>query len=220
MCFFTALGTTIATSIGLSVGTAAAAAASTTVITTGTATAIGVAATAVGALAIGGAITGGVMGTVSAVQQAQMQEEQANFYAEQEAKNAQLARKEAEAIEVMGNQEKAKLRTQMLAQKGQARTQYAAGNVVLGSGTSADYEADIADAYDLDSRNLEYDIESRKWQTHVRAANATSQSAMYRSQASSFSSGKTLSLLGGIASTTAGTIKTTYGVGKALKGMA
>jgi hypothetical protein len=151
------------------------------------------------------AAVGGVMATVGAVQQADEREKMAKFQAAQEAENARLARKEAEAIKVMGDQEKAQLRQKMLNQVSAGRTGYASGGVVLGSGTTLDYEADIADVYDFESRNLEYDIESRQWQKQVAAANHASQSAMYRASAKAANQSKTTSLLTGVF----GTIKDT-----------
>lgn len=184
----------VATAAGASAATAASAAATASVVA-------GVGVTVAADLAITGAVVGGVLSTVGAVQQAEQQQAQAEFYAEQEAENARLANRRAEAIEVMGNQERRKLRLQMLDQKSAARTGYAASGVVLGSGSTLDYEADIADAYDLDSRNLEYDIESRKWQQKVAAANASSQAAMYRDAAKAAGRSKTVSLIGGIFNT-------------------
>lgn len=185
-----------------------------TAITLGTVGIAGLTTALITDVAVTAAVAGGVMGIVGSVQQAEQQKEMANFQAEQEAENARLARKEAEAIKVQGDQENAQLRQKMLLQRSSARTGFAAGGVVLGGGSTLDYEADIADAYDMDSRNLEYDIKSRQWQSHVRAANATSQSAMYRSQASAAERSKTTSLLGGIFDTTADAISTgvsTYG---------
>ena len=85
----------------------------------------------------------------------------------------------------------------MMQTKGTGRAQYAAGNVVLGSGTPNDYEADIADAYDLDMRNLDYDIASRSWQSKVQAVSASNQAALYRTQAKAYGQQKTTSLLSG-----------------------
>jgi hypothetical protein len=70
--------------------------------------------------------------------------------------------------------------------------------VALGSGTALDYEADIADAYDSDIRNLEYDIASRKWQKQVEAANHSEQESVYLLQKKNAQRSKTTSLLSGI----------------------
>lgn len=212
MCILsiTAIATSVATAVAsaaasaaAAVGSAAAAvgtAAGATAFTVGT-TSVSWGALGLGTLALGGAMAGGVMSTVSGIQNAQMQEEQANYMAAVEEQNRKLALRQAEAIDVQGNQERASLRNSMLQTKGEARNAYAAGGVVLGSGSSADYEADIADAYDLDSRNLEYDIASRKWKLQVEAANSASQASLYRAQASGYRSSRTTTLLGGLFST-------------------
>lgn len=213
MCMITlgVLGTALAATLGstaaasaIGAGVGAGAAIGTTVTTAfaSTAAALGGAMGFVGAeLAVTGALVGGIMGTVGAVQQAEQQKLMAEFQAEQEAENARLARREAEAIKVMGDQEKHQLRQKMLAQKAAGRTGYAASGVVLGSGTTLDYEADIADVYDSESRNLDYDIKSRQWQKQVAAANATDQAAMYRRQAKAAGQSKTTSLFSGIFNT-------------------
>jgi hypothetical protein len=191
-------------SIASAAGAAGAAAVASTAATTAFTTAGTILTTGAGILSevvATGALVGGIVGTVGAVQQAEQQKAMADFQAEQDAENARLARKEAEAIEVMGNQEKLQLRQKMLAQKSSGRVGFASGGVVLGSGTTLDYEADIADAYDSEARNLDYDIKSRKWQKQVQAANATDQSAMYRAQARAAERSKTTSLFSGIFNT-------------------
>ncbi len=206
-----AAGATAAGAIGggaLAAGTAAAVGttavvagtAATTASVLGTAGAIGL-----GALAVGGAVAGGVTSTVSGIQQAQIQEAQANYLADQSSANAQIAARQAEAIQLQGNQQRSQLRNDMLQTKGDARAKYAAAGVVLGQGTPADYEADIADAYDLDRRNLDYDIASRAWQQKVASVNFQNQGSIYQSQANAFRGAQRVSLLNGTLGTAANT---------------
>ena len=208
MCLFTGIALLSTGVTFASIGTALASTAGAAALGTSAATTIGVGATVAADLAIAGALAGGVTSTIGSIQQAEQQKAEANFYAEQAEENARLSRREAEAIEVMGNQEKLQLRQKMLAQKSSGRAGYAAGGVVLGSGTTLDYEADIADAYDSDARNLEYDIESRKWQKQVAAANAADQGAMYRAKANYAEKSKTTSLISGVFNTIGDTVKT------------
>lgn len=158
----------------------------------------------VGALAVGSAVAGGVISTVSSIQQAEAQEEQAQYMADVQERNAKLAAVSAEHIGIQASQEREALRNNMLETRGEARTRYAASGVVLGKGVANDYEADIADAYDLDQRNLDYDIKSRQWQSRMAAYNYASQSAIYQNQADAYAKTKTPSLLGGLFSTGAG----------------
>lgn len=160
------------------------------------------------------AIVGGILNTAAQQRQIESQEAQAEYYAQREAENARLARREAEAIGVMAQQEEEQLYRKMKSQQAAARTGYAASGVLLGSGTANDYEADIADAYDLESRNLQYDIASRKWQKQVQATNASDQSAMYRSQADYLNSTKGPSLLSGMFSTIGGAASAAMGYSK------
>lgn len=143
-------------------------------------------------------MTGGIISAIGAYQNAEDNRQVAKFQAAQEAENARLAQKEAEAIGVMGYQELLQVRQKMQAQKSAGRTGYASSGVVIGSGTALDYEADIADAYDSDIRNLEYDIASRKWQKQVAAANHLEQERVYLLQKENARRSKTTSLLSGL----------------------
>lgn len=182
---------------GAATTAATAATAGTTAALSSTASVLGFAAMATAELAVAGSVAGGVAGTVAGVQQAEAQKAQAEYMAEVEAENARTAAKHAEAIKLQGNQEKLATYNKMMQTKGTGRAQYAAGNVVLGSGTPNDYEADIADAYDLDMRNLDYDIASRSWQSKVQAVSSANQAANYRAQAEAYGQQKTGSLLSG-----------------------
>lgn len=184
------------------------------------------AATSVGALsavgidlAIGAAVAGGVASTVGSVQQAKAQKAQADYQAELERENARIATRQGENLDLQANQERTQLRQRALAQRGDARTAYAASGVVLGSGSVADYEADIADAYDLDSRNLNYDVASKKWKLQVSAADSMSQASLYDAQASAYGQQAKTSLLSGTFGTIGDAIQTgasAYGVASKL----
>ena len=143
------------------------------------------------------AIAGGILGTVGAAQQAASQQAAAEYQAGVERENARLAARQAENEGLQGNQELAQLRQKMVATSAAGKTGYASQGVVLGSGTTSDYEADIADAYDLDRRNLEYDIATRKYQLKVEAANRQTQANIYDAQASQYGKTGTMSLLTG-----------------------
>lgn len=154
----------------------------------------------VGTVAAGGAIAS----TAAAIGQANNAEAQAQFQAQQAEENARLTAQTAENMDLQANQERTALRQRMLSAKGEARGQYAAGGVVLGSGSAADYEADIMDAYDLDRRNLEYDIASKKWKSSVHATDLKDQAKMYNAQASGYKQQAATSLLSGAFNTIGG----------------
>ena len=198
-----ALGSTFA-AVGSALGASAAAAG-----TVGALATIGV------DLAIGAAVAGGVVSTVGNIQQAKAQQAQAEYQAELEKENAKIALRQGENIDLQANQERTQLRQRALLQRGDARTAYASSGVVLGSGSSADYEADIADAYDLDSRNLNYDVASKKWKLQVSAADSMSQASLYDAQASAYGQQAKTSLLSGTFGTIGDAIQTgasAYGV--------
>jgi hypothetical protein len=153
--------------------------------------------TALSIAATEAAVVGGILGTVGAVQQAEAQKAAAEYQAEVERENAKLASRQAEAEGLQGNQELNQLRQKMLATQSAGRAEYASSGVVLGAGVAADYEADIADAYDLDKRNLEYDIATRQYRLRVEAANSEGQSGIYGAQAKRYGQKAGMSLLSG-----------------------
>ena len=179
--------------------------------TAASASLVGAIAIGVGEIAIAGAVAGGTLATVSAVQQAEAAQEQAGFQASIERENAKLAALEAENINLQANQDRQQLRLKMLASKGEARASYAAGGVVLGSGSAADYEADIADAYDLDKRNLNYDVAQKQWQAKVQSINASNQASLYAAQAHGFGQQKATAALSGVFNTVTDTVQAGVG---------
>ena len=228
MCIITlsaALGTSIATAVGVSVaagtvaGTAVAGATvagAATAITAGTAVAIGATAIGVGVLSVAGAVAGGVVGIVQGAQSAEAQKQQAEYMADVAEQNAKMAYRRAENLELQGNQKRAALLREMQQKKGTGRANYAAGGVVLGGGTTAEYEGDIANAYDLDLRNLNYDIASEAWQSKVQGVSESNQAALYRAQAGAASQQKTMSILGGTIKTIGDTAGTIFSMGMGL----
>jgi hypothetical protein len=195
MCFLSAslaIGTSIATAVGLTV-------------TESTAIAIG--ATTIGLAAVGTA-TAGTLSTIQAVQQADAQADAAKHQAEVEQQNARMSARRAERIGMEADQKRAALLREHQQALGTGRAGYAASGVVLGSGVTLDYEADVADMLDLDMRNLNYDVESQQWQHRVEAVNHRNQAAMYKAQEQGYKQKKTSALVGGIVSTVASTAST------------
>ena len=224
-----ALGTALATSVGVSVtagtvaGTAVAGATvagATTALSAGAAVGIGAGAIGIGVLGIGASVAGGVMGAVQAYQGAEAQQKQAEFQAEMAENNARLAYRRAENIELQANQKRAALLMEAQQRRGSGRAGYAANGVVLGSGVTAEYEADIANAYDLDLRNLNYDVASQAWQAKVQGTNEANQAALYRAQADGYAAQKTTSVLGSAIGTVGSTAKDLFGMGVGLAAFA
>lgn len=150
------------------------------------------------ALGAGASVAGSLVGTVANMQNNAAQQDLMKYLAAQEEVNGILASRQGEHTDLQANQDRLQLHNKMLQTQGDARASFAARGVVLGSGTPNDYEADIADAYDLDSRNLEYDVAMKKWKYKVEAANRFTQAGIYRGQASAYRSAGTASLLGGM----------------------
>lgn len=183
-----------------------------------------------GGISATNALASGIIGTVSGVQSANANAAYAEqmgaasqYQAELEAANARRENLLAANVEKQGDQERLQLRLNMLDQLGKGRAAYGAAGVVLGSGSPADFEADVADAYDLDRRNLDYDIANRAYQHRMGAYNSTIQSGLlrqqseqYGDQADNFRTQAATSLVGGIFDTVSDTVKS--GVTGALAG--
>lgn len=152
-------------------------------------------------VAAGAAVAGGVVSTVQGVQQAENQKQQAEYQAEVAEANARLAERQAERIDLQADQRRSALLLDSQQKTGAARAGFAANGVVLGAGTVLDYEADVAQTYDLDLANLNYDVENQKWQAKVQGANNRAQAAAYRSAASAYKQQKTSTAIGGVIGT-------------------
>lgn len=183
-----------------------------------------------GGISATNALASGIVSTVSGVQSANANAAYAEqmgaasrYQAELEAANARRENLLAANVEKQGDQERLQLRLNMLDQLGKGRAAYGAAGVVLGSGSPADFEVDVADAYDLDRRNLDYDIANRAYQHRMGAYNSTIQSGLlrqqseqYGDQADNFRTQAATSLVGGIFNTVSDTVKS--GVTGALAG--
>ena len=134
-----------------------------------------------------------ILGVVSAVISASAATAQAFQQKRQDKANAKIAEANANAalrhaynIDRQADQERLQLRLKALQKIGQTRAGTAASGFLLGSGTANSKEADIASAFDLDMRNLNYDIASRVWQQKMRSAEYRNQASAYRAGAKGF----------------------------------
>lgn len=134
-----------------------------------------------------------ILGVVSAVISASAATAQAFQQKRQDKANAKISEANANAalrhaynIDRQADQERLQLRLKALQKIGQTRAGTAASGFLLGSGTANSKEADIASAFDLDMRNLNYDIASRVWQQKMRSAEYRNQASAYRAGAKGF----------------------------------
>lgn len=160
-------------------------------------TTAGLIATIAADVAITAAVAGGVVGMVSSIQQSEAATKQAKYQAEVAEANALLAERQAERVDLAADRRRHALLMESQQTRGSARAGFASGGVVLASGTHLDYEADIAQTYDLDLKNLEYDVANRKWQARVQSANDTAQSELFAMQADAYAQKKTMTYIGG-----------------------
>ena len=111
---------------------------------------------------------------------------EAEFNADMARANAEEAERSASSIRQQGEWERRKLALETLEKQGKSRTAYAASGVALGAGTPNSYEADIKDAYELDLRQLDYDISMRAYQAEQERADYLNQASMFKAQAGNF----------------------------------
>lgn len=120
--------------------------------------------------------------TISNVMQARSGQKEADYNQKIANANARLADAKANNLAEQGEWERRKLAMEKLNQMGKARTGAAAGSVVIGSGTQASYEADIEDAYTLDLKQLDYDINESVNQARIEAHNYRQQAKLFGMQ--------------------------------------
>lgn len=184
MCILTlsAIGTALGSALGISaISTGVTAGSIGAAVGGGTLAGLGVMAAET--IGVGATIAGGIASTIGGIQQQQAIAAQAEFQAKVEDENAKIAAQSSEANKLQANQKRLALLNQMQQMQGHIRSDFAGRGVVLGSGTPNDFEADLADSYDMDRRNLEYDVASRSWQYKVQETGHRQQADLYRAQA-------------------------------------
>ena len=112
--------------------------------------------------------------------QAQMYDYQ-NALAEQ---NAQIAAMQQQNAANKAEIEKEELRRKVHLMRGEGRSNYAAGNVVLGEGSPVDWEVDIRQQEEYQRDKIDYNTRLQKWGYGVQGSNAMAQAGMYSAAAS------------------------------------
>jgi len=158
---------------------------------------MGLMAAGVAIMAIGAGVS-----AYSSIQSSRSQRMMADYEEDVAKTNAALASRQAANIDIQADQKRQALLRRMQQQRGTARSQYAAQGVVLGSGTVLDYEADVAEAYDLDLRNLNYDVKNQQWQVSMQGAGFMNQANVLSMQADAYQQQGISSAIGGLMQTT------------------
>lgn len=97
--------------------------------------------------------------------------------------NAKVLEMRAQDAELLGQLEKENLSRETGKLVGEGRTNYAAGNVLVGSGSALDWEADVASGMARDRLAIDRNVENTKWGFKVAAANERSQGGQSAAQA-------------------------------------
>ena len=156
-----------------------------------------------GLMAVSAAIMaiGAGISAYSSIQSSRSQRMMADYEEDVAKTNAALAGRQAANIGIQADQKRQALLRRMQQQRGTARSQYAAQGVVLGSGTVLDYEADVAEAYDLDLRNLSYDVKNQQWQVKMQGVGFMNQANVLSMQADAYQQQGISSAIGGLMQT-------------------
>ena len=153
-----------------------------------------------GYIAAVAAVAGASVTAYSSVQSSRSQRMMADYEEDVAKTNSALASRQAANLDIQADQKRLSLLRRMQQQRGTARAQYAAQGVVLGSGTVLDYEADVAEAYDLDLRNLDYDVKNQQWQVKMQGAGFANQANILSMQADAYQRQGVMSGMGGLLS--------------------
>lgn len=133
------------------------------------------------ALAIGSvvaSIVGGTISTVSGIQQGNAQKAQYEYAAEQNRRNAEIAKNNATESRQKGMEEARLKRMQTLSQIGALKTANAANGININSGTALDTIEDTATMGELDAMNAMYTSEQTAQNYELQANNFNVQSNM------------------------------------------
>lgn len=138
-----------------------------------------------------------VLAATASTAQALQQKKQDKTNAKIAESNARAAMRHAENIDLQADQERLQLRLKAQQAVGKQRAKTAASGFVLGQGTSNDQIGDLASAFALDMKNLNYDIASRVWQQKMKSAEYQNQANAYKASASN--AGKQIGYVWGMA---------------------
>lgn len=112
-------------------------------------------------------LTGGITGIYAAKTQQKMYEAQADI----DKQNARLAYQKALDIGITGEQSMTELGARKSKLEAQGQTGFAAGGVILGSGTPVEWQQDVAEGYGIDRNTLQHNIEMDQWAAKVQMTN-------------------------------------------------
>lgn len=131
---------------------------------------------ALGAVAIGG----GVMGAYGKLQQGKAAQQAAEYQAAVDEQNAKLADIQSADAETRGQIEREQIQLKARQVLGTGRTGYAAGNVMLDTGSPLTWEQDTAALAAQDVETSRHNTAMEKWGYQVEKTNALNSASMAR----------------------------------------
>ena len=126
-------------------------------------------------------IAGMALKTLGGLAEATAARQQAEYQASVAENNANLMIQQAQDARERGKQQKTELQKRMAKLRGTGQTQYAAGNVRLGSGSPLDWEIDISEAEAIDINTIDTNTAREIWGFENQAANFKNKASALRS---------------------------------------
>lgn len=128
------------------------------------------------------AIMSALVGGYSAIASGNAANAAAQAAADQEAENAKIAQQQANQAVDQGEAQKDAIRLKLANMKAQGKTGFAAGNVLLGSGTPSDYESDIDYQARIDLDTIDTNTDLAVWGHKAQATNALNNASVSAAQ--------------------------------------
>ena len=123
---------------------------------------------------------GGLFSAYGAYQQGKAARNAARYNAQVAENNAKITEYQKADVARQAEDKKLEIRQYQAKLKAQGRTGYAAGNVALGSGSPADFEANIAELAEQDIMDTEYNKKQNIWGLNIEKQNYYSQANLLR----------------------------------------
>lgn len=108
----------------------------------------------------------------SSYQQGKQQKAMYEYEAEMNQQNVEIAGMQASNAANRAEVEKAELRRKVTLMRGEGRSNYAGGNVVLAEGSALDWESDLAEQEHLDRKKIDYNARLEQWGYGVQGSTA------------------------------------------------
>lgn len=138
----------------------------------------------IAAAGLASSLMGSVSNATAKQQAAAAQAEMYNAQSRIAENNADISRQQSEQVLAQAQDEKDELSKKVNSMTAMGRTNYAAGNVLLGSGSPANWEDSVAAEAAEDQTQIDYNASLKQWAYNNQANQYDAQSSIYNNSAS------------------------------------